>query len=136
MKHPVLMFVTGLIFGGLIAYFAIVLLLFGGGGELETTAVVDEKSSPDGTYIARAEKRTYADGRCENRTTLTGAGVKPDWSRNYVFNIGCSNPINLAWTGNRELLIQYEYNKDGEVHVSRQFRSEDTKVTIRYFLQQ
>lgn len=136
MKHPFLMFGTGLVFGGSIAYFAIVLLLVGSGGELEGSVVVDERSSPDGMYTARAEKRTYADGRCENRTTLTGVGITPDWSNSYVFIIGCSNPMGLAWTGPRELLIVYGYDIDEEARVSRQYKNEDGQVAISYFLQQ
>lgn len=135
------MFVLGMGLGGLVSYLLIA-WLFGMGLPFFASppkiapVVADEKESSDGAYVARAEKRTYDDGRCENRTTISAKGAEADWSTEYVFNIGCSNPMELSWTNNRELLIGYSYDDNGEVHVSRSFKSRDGGVTIKYFLQQ
>lgn len=136
------MFVLGVLSGAVIAYLAILWLIYEGGpyptgGSMELSgAEVNATSSPDGDYLAKAERRTYRDGRCENRTTVTRSATEPDWERKYVFNIGCSNPMGLEWTGDRKLLIRYGYDNNGEVHVSRQFVSPDVEVAIEYFLEQ
>lgn len=138
MKSPLLLFLSGILSAVLVVF---VFFYCGGFAYLVdehpvTATVFSEEVSPDGMYVAIAERRTNNNGWCEERTTVDPLGERSDWGREYIFNIDCGSQMEMSWIGNRSLSISYSYNEAGKVRTYKEFSSKDKRVTISYFLRQ
>lgn len=134
MKSSWLQFFLGIISAivliGSLMHFGLVPNLLG--ESYRDPALLSEKESPDGQYIARTERRESYSDWCEERTTVDRVGEVSDWEREYVFNIDCGSGVEVNWTGNRSLLISYGYDKSGKVRTYREPFSKDKQVSISY----
>lgn len=138
MKSPLVLFLSGILGAVLVVC---VFFYCGGFAYLVdehpvTATVFSEEASPDGMYIAIAERKTNNHGWCEERTTVDPLGESSDWGREHIFNVDCGSQVEMNWVGNRNLTISYSYDDTGNVRTYKEFFSKDKRVTISYFLRQ
>lgn len=98
--------------------------------------VINSIASPNGEFLATTNRASNKNGWCEERTNVHKKNETFDWEREYVFDIDCGSEVELKWKDNRNLEINYSYNKNGIVRTTQEFASKTNDVNISYFLKQ